>query len=715
MAEKASQFDYKAAQSAGYSPAEITAFLQQQHPSFDAKAAQDAGYSPEEISTFLSNAPRKQEGLRGELERKVAAPVAELGLRAATSIPNAVQGLGSLVNRGLNAVVKGFGGKGLTDEQIEKSGKLAKSLTPFANFSEKSDLGRILKSATGGRLEPTTPTERVLKGGAGIVGDIVGFPGGVSAAVGTPARAAGTAALAGTTAGLEEAGANPWIALTGGIISDLATRGAIGGTKRAIAGLSGGVPKAAGNLAGHAAKLTPSQIKSEVIGAGDRLGISQGEIPINAQITSPMINGIETKLRESSLAGRHFEKQLGNVEKKTRTAFEDIANNISKRQGLLPGAVADEAISQLKNIEEHATSTYNSLYSQAESALPKTAAIEQGMGKVILNTVDDLVTKLGRGAGTPAKDALRSRLGRLATDWKQRFPNGEIGVRDLIELKKDLNQIIKYEVKGGVDKMLNPLNNITRNAIQRYGKTNQPFSFRFNEAERHFADSAKRFRKNDAVSSLLSTQNPQQILNKMRNVKTYRELRDLYGRTKEGKAAFDDLSRYLLEDMIGSKLLNKDGKVSWGRASGMLKDPKVREIVQEMISPQNYGKLKDIQKISSGIETGLKQFANPSGTATKSWDIALILGTIVKGMGEILTGRVIKGAKSMGYVVTPRIMARLMTNPEFIQSLTDSAHAGRGSNPQLFREAIQRSARFIIPAINESYPDDEPTDEEQRR
>ncbi len=706
----AKNFDYEAAKNAGYSDEEIGSFLQESYPLFDASAAKNAGYSQNEINSFLASKPQKQQGIRGELERKVAAPVTEFALRAATAIPDTYKGVSSLLAKGGNELVKALGAKGLSDEEMSLAGKTAHALGPFTAFPETSQLESLLKQVTGGRLEPTTPGERALKNTAGTAGSIAGF--GPGAALGTPARALGTAIVSGTTAGLEEVGVNPYLALTGGIATDLLSRSGASLIKRLAKGAKAGIPKTTGELAGRVARLTPEQVKQEVIDAGKRLGISQGEIPLSAQVSSPAIHGVETKLRESSLSGRHLEKQLSNVEKKTKTAFQDIADMISSRTNLLPGAVSEEAIAQLKKIEEKATETYSNLYKESSKLLPQNAVSETGIGKVILKQVDDLITNLGRGTGTPAKDAIRNRMIRLSNDWKARFGNGAIPIQDLIDLKRDLNQIIKYEVKGGVDKALNPLLNMSKNAIQRYGKTNQPFSFRFNEAERQFADSAKKFRKNDAVKALLETQNPQQIIQKMKNVKTYRELRDLFNRTPEGKQAFQDLSRYLLEDIIGSKLLNKEGNVSWGNASGMLKNAKNREIVREIIGKDNFDKLKDIRKFSSGIEEGLRKFANSSGTATKGLDIALILGTLGKGLGQIFSGQVIKGGKTMSYILVPRVMANLMSNPEFIQAMVDTAHAGRGSNPKLFFDAAQTAARFAIPAIIEA--NSGPNDEENK-
>ena len=699
----AKSFDYEAAKSAGYTDDEIGSFLQNNNPTFDVNAARSSGYSPEEINAFLSKNEPKQGGVRGFLERKVAAPAVEFGLRAAYAMPSLAKGVGSLVNKGANALIQSLGAQGLSDKELDQVGKLASAFGPFGNIPDKHDLDKNIRQATNNRLEPTTPSERMLKGGLGLIGDIVGIPGGAQAAFGTPIRKAGTAALVGVSQGLEEAGVDPLFALVAGIGADLLLRGGVGLANIAGKAARNGVKAATGELAGRTARLTPEQVRTSVVEAGERLGINRGEIPLSAQLNSPAVHGVEKMLRESSLSGRHLENQLANVETKTRTAFNEVANQISHRQSLLPGVLAEEAITQLRNVEENANRAYTNMYTEAERLLPANAVAEQGIGRTILNHVDDLIARVGRGAGTPAKDAIRNRLIRLSNDWRQRFSNGSIPIRELIELKKDLNQIIKYEVRGGADKLLNPLINMSRNAVQRYGRGNQPFAFRFNEAERMFGESARNFRKNNAVSSLLDTQNPQTIIQKMKNVRTYREIRKLFNRTPEGKQAFSDLSRYLLEDIIGSKLLNKEGKMSWGNSSGILRDPKTSEIVLEIVGTKNFNKLRDIQRFTIGIEEGLRKFANSSGSATKSFDIALILGTIGKGMAQIMHGNFIQGAKNMGLVLAPGKMAKLISDPRFVEAMADVARAGRGTDPNLFFQAGERALRFAIPAITEDY------------
>lgn len=702
-------FDRDAAKKAGYSDEEIDIFLSQSSTSprnrsnFNVNAALQAGYSQEEIEEFLSQSSPKQGGIRGELERKVAAPVTEFATKFATAIPELSRGVSNLTAQGMNKLSKLFGGKELSQEQISDIVSSVGGMSTLGQIPEASSIKEFIKEKTGGRLEPTTPTERVLTGGAGILGEIAGL--GPEAVFGTPAKLAGSLALAGTTEALQEEGVNPWLALGGGIFADILTRSGINVGKKIASTLKKGIPAAAGELTAESIKLSPKDIRQGVVEAGERLGITQGEIPLSAQIESPAITSIETKLRESSLAGKSLENQLANVEGKVRGSFFEIADELSLRKDLLPGAVSEEAISQLSNIERNAQEAYSSLYRQAEKKLPSFAVTEAKEGKNILTHLEKQIEQLSKGAGTPAKDALRSRLSRLYTDWSGRFSDGGIPINELIELKKDLNQIIKYEVKGGVDKALLPLQNMTKNAIQKYGIDNREFLNRFNEAERRFSQAAKDFRKSDVISSLLSTQNPQQIINRMKNVKNYRELKNLMGKTLEGKQAFQDLSRYLLEDIIGSKLLNKNGTISWGNASGVLKNPKNREIVREILGPSNYAKLKDIVKISSGIEQGLRKFANTSATATKGFDIALLLGTVGKGIGQIFAGNVIKGGKSMALVLAPSTMAKLISNPEFIDAMIEVSKAGRGNSSRVFFDAAERAARFIVPAITESYTD----------
>ena len=70
------------------------------------------------------------------------------------------------------------------------------------------------------------------------------------------------------------------------------------------------------------------------------------------------------------------------------------------------------------------------------------AKVEAKIGNRIIQEAQKLSKKLSGGTGTPAKDALQKRMERLTKDFSEKFPNGEISVKELQTLKTDLNDII---------------------------------------------------------------------------------------------------------------------------------------------------------------------------------------------------------------------------------------------------------------------------------
>lgn len=687
------------ARDAGYNDDEILDFLSKNDPSQSKKiqSAMSQGYKSSEVIDFLS---KQTPTLKQHAERKLGGPGIEFATRALTSIPNFMDSIQKLGIKGVNSLLKKVG-VNLPEEDIDNFYKVLKQMGPTGSIPEAGELIEKIHEVSGGKFRPVSQGEKVLHRGAGIAGEIAGL--GPLEAFGTPLKAAGTLGASGTMAALEESGASPWLSIGGGILADVLTRSA-GGIAKKIGGLFGkNLPKEAGKIAAQAAKVSPSEIKQGVIDAAQRLGIKAEELPLSAQIDNPIMQGIESKLRQSSLSGKALPTQLEKTGQKLTKTYEDVGNQLSQRQNLLPSAVSQEAVDVLQRIEESAESAYRKYYSEAEKSLPKSAKIPENISKAVDQVLDKTISKLKSDLGTPAKDTLHNRLSRLKENWKGKIPT----VEQVLEAKKDLNQVIKYEVKGGVDKLLEPLAGVMRQAIQSYGKSNQPFLFKFNEAERSFADAAKTFRKNPMIRSLVKGQAPEQIINKMGTVKGIREIGNVLGKSKEGVEAFNALKKYRLEHLLGSKLLNKKGEISWGNASGMLKNPKVRDQVIELIGPTNYSKFKDIVKVSQGVEEGLRKFLNTSGTATSHFDVALLVGLPIKALSYLFQGRPFKAAVTASSMMTPRMAANLMSNPEFIEAIKATAIAGKGSNSKLFLDQAKRVAKIVASEIS-SVTEEEP-------
>lgn len=662
----------------------------------------DPESSPQSENSFFSDLPKTDDSIKGHVQRKAGGSAIEFGTRALTSIPNFIDSIQGMTARGANALLKKIGAKGLDDKEIEKVISLSKSLGPTAGIPEAGELIEKIHKQTGGKFKPQTGGEEILQKGAGIVGGIAGF--GPVAALGTPLKAAGTLALGGTTAALEEAGVNPWLALGGGVLADVLTRSGGKGIGKAAGLLRGKGTELAGEAAAKIANVKPEQIKQGVIEAAERLGINPEELPMSAQIDNPFIQGIESRVRASSLSGKSLQKQLEGTGEKLKGTFDDIGSQLSQRQELLPSAISQEAINSLKRIEEKGEETYRKYYAESSKAVPQGAKIPDRFQNPINRVIDSTLKKLKSDLGTPAKDTLFARLSRLKKSWEGITPS----VEQVIEAKKDLNQVIKYEVKGGVDKMLEPLAGVLRQSLQSYGKTNPSFLFRFNEAERLFEENSKTFRKNPMIRSLAKGEAPEQIINKMGTVKGIRDLGKVLNRTPEGKESFDALKKYRLENLIGSKLLNKEGKISWGNASGMLKNPKIRDQVIELVGPKNYGNLKDIVKVAQGVEEGLRKFLNTSGTATAHFDMALLVQVPLKAMSQLFSGRPIAAVKTMSWLIAPRILSNLMSNPKFIDSVKKAAHASKMNKMDLFLSEMKRAAQEVagLVASEEPNPND---------
>jgi hypothetical protein len=385
-----------------------------------------------------------------------------------------------------------------------------------------------------------------------------------------------------------------------------------------------------------------------------------------------------------------------------------MTRELAEREELLPSVIADEATVALQKIQEDSETAYRSLYKQAEKVLPENIRSDPRIGQAIQKIIDSTLKKLRSDLGTPAKDALYKRLERLKESWSSpEMLEGYIPIKNIIDAKQDLNQVIKYELKGGVDKLLEPLAGATRNAIQYYGRNyNHEFLNRFNRAEKLFAENARTFRKDPTLRALAKGDSPEKVFGKMNTVKGIRDLERTFGKSLEGKEAFDALKRYKLEDLLGKKLLNKKGEISWGKASGMLKEPKTRDLALELVGPENFKKLRDMTKVAEGIEEGLRKFLNTSHTATKHFDIALMVAFPARAIAQLFSGRPIAAAKTAAWTFTPRIAANLMTNPEFMEAVKSTARAGRGNSRAKFLEEAKKAAAIVASEISQNNQDE---------
>lgn len=649
-------FDFKGARKEGYSDQEIASFLGESNPDFDVDSALQEGYSPEEISVYLSELKQPSRG-------KSLASAALKG-----------------VSKGANALNPMFFGPVPTNQ------KFLNKLLP----SQEKDAEDILERA--GELAPLIAT-----GPEGI---------------GLKIAETGLGALGGHLAEQEGYGKGGQFVseLVGlsfpGLIKSLGSKG--------LSIIKKGATKGAGEAVAKIAQVNPQQVKKGVMEAAERLGVKE-DLPLSAQIDNPLIQSAETKLFQS-VAGGPIQKKVENLGGKLVDVYKESGRSLSTRENMLPGVISEEAINALRNIEENSVKSYRSLYNQASKMLPEGAATAPKVGMAIHKIIDSTLKKLKSDLGTPAKDALYNRLNRLKDSWSQTLAlrEGNIPITSLETLKQDLNQVIKYEVKGGVDKLLKPLQGITKEGIQSYGREfNRPYLTRFNQAEKTFGETAKTFRKNPLISSLIKGEKPELIFGKMNSVKGINELEKVMNKSIEGKEILDALKKYKLEDILNKKILDKNGEISWGKAAGIFKEPKTKELVLKLVGQEHFQKLKDLSKVASGVEDGFKKFINTSKSATTIADYTLMVGLPIKAAQQLFTGNVLGAIKTTSVILSPRALSKLITNPKFIEAAINTAKAGKGASKSNFLKNAQKVARFTTMEMFKDHPSDSSENEMQ--
>lgn len=464
---------------------------------------------------------------------------------------------------------------------------------------------------------------------------------------------------------------------------------------KVVSAMKKGFKTSSGEQAAKALRLKPEQVKNEVIAAAERLGVEK-ELPISAQTTNPAIQSIETKLMQST-TGAPIQEKIERAGEKLKGTYKESLKTISSRENMLPSVVAEEATTALKNIEEGNEKAYKSLYAQARKSLPEDAKTAKNVGMAINKVLDSTLKNLNSSMGTTSKDALFNRLTRLKNRWatSAEIKEGLIPIQELQDLKIDLGQVIKYETKGGMDKMLTGLLGVTKEGIKRYGKDSNPqYLNRFNQAEKRFGENAKTFRKNAVMKALVEAKNPEMIFGKMNTVKGINEMEKVFAKTPEGKEIFDAAKRYKLEDLMNKKVLDKNGDISWGKAAGMFKEPKTRDLAIKLLGTEQYKKLRDLSVVASGVEEGFKKFVNTSKSTSTAMDMALLVALPIKAAQQTFTKNYLGAARTVGAILMPNQLAKLLASPEFVEAAIRTGKAGKGSNPKKFFEAAQRVAQL---------------------
>lgn len=124
------------------------------------------------------------------------------------------------------------------------------------------------------------------------------------------------------------------------------------------------------------------------------------------------------------------------------------------------GTFAGSKIPRFKDYEK-------ALFQATEKLLPAEAT---AFTKPILKNVESLESFASRGIKTSSKQAILN----VTEQMKDILKEDKVKIEDLVELKKDLNEVINFEIPQGRKELLKSLNRNVGKTIKDYGKRENP-------------------------------------------------------------------------------------------------------------------------------------------------------------------------------------------------------------------------------------------------
>lgn len=675
----AKKFDYQGAKQAGYSDAEISEYLSQQHPNFDLKSAQESGYSPEEINEYLSDYKQKQSPLKkaGKVASQFALGAAESAAfpyEIATlplAIPGGQEALGDLFTRDILSEVY----------PTEEEGKQVEP----RELKEPIDIGirGLAEKATGLDLHP----EEFLEKAANWIGFIKN-PKNAKELIKLGSNPkeliksilpTGKETLRGLGAGAalqmaQEGDFGPIGAISAAVVGDLLG----GGVASGIKGISSAVRSPKQALAKGLSKAVKSEsleAQKELIKEFRDLGIQADAGTLTDQ---RILQAIQTKLSQSGLTGKPLEDFRKQLTSEIKQSYNKLADEIGELRFSTSHEASEVGKEFLTSIRDTEKQRIGKLYEEAKNALPENASINP---ITIAKKVSELEKALKPGSiKSTEQKAVLDVLEKLKNDiYTETGELKSLRIEDLLNNKIALNDIINFEVQGGQKQLLKGLVSELDKAALSYGSSRSGFSRKMIQANSEFSDFAKTYR-NKNIDQILRSQDPMAVMNKMNTVQGIRDLQKALSISPEGKKYFNDLKRLKFEQMIGNKMTdNVSEQLKLGTFSNLLKNPKDKQLALELLGKKGFSRLERLQKATGKLAQTAQKFLNASQSGVAVIDAGVIAEGL-RRLSYLLSGNPWPFLRFSGGIVAARRFSKLLADPEFLKLLEEAILASEKNN-----------------------------------
>ena len=688
--------------------------LLKKNPNFNVNKAYEMGYDDNEINDFLKeNLPKRtkvEKGARiaaqyglGAIEGSpvgmawdiAAAPLASKEAQQVPYRQNVMEDIERLQEQ-KQAGVWDEQDQQLYDNLVEQVKDTSKS-EPYIQTADLSIRG-LAEKATGVDLAPEGVLEKsaqwagflkdpkkmgqIIKNGAKpkeILKAI--FPSGTEI---TRGLGAGTALQM-----AEEGDFGPIGTMASMVLGDAIGGGVSGVTK----GVKNLITKPKETLAKAASKFTSKEkldLQKDIIKDFRDSGI---QADLGTITDNNAIKWAQTRISQSGLTGKDMDAFKKELTGQIKREYEGLAKSLGDAKFATTHEAGTYAKEAMKVIRDEDSQIYRDLYKNADKSLKDVSHVDS---KKINNIVKTLEEKLSPGqVKSKEQQAVLDILEKLKRDISD--SNGNpiyASVKDLMNNKHGIQDVINYEVQGGSKQLLKEVVAELDRAIISHGKDNPKFAKQYVEANKKFSEHAKTFR-NREMQNLLKDGDPTRIINKMNSVHGMREVNKILSKTPQGQEIFQALKRQKLEQIVGDNLIDSTTQqVKLGTFSKLLENGKNRELVKELLGPQAFKSLEKLQKNAGRLADSVNKFYNSSQSGVVAADAAIL----VKGMSaiaNILAGNPWPLLKVGGGIVGAKKFGRLLADPEFLK-LVENIILANNKGPQQLANAFELVRPYIV-------------------
>lgn len=713
-------FDYQGAKNAGYTDEEISSFLTEQYPQFDFQGASQAGYSPQEINEYLSS--YQPERTKVEKSGRVAGQyaigalentllpyelgVAPLASKEAQQVPYR-ENLGEDIENLL--IQKQYGNWSPEDEEfLQNLQKQIQDPRKSEEFIKTADIGirGLAEKATGLDLHPEGVAEKAANWAGFLknpkeIAKIGLNPKDFIKAIAPTGSDVLRGLGAGTALEMAEQGDfGPIGTMAAAIAGDVIGAGSAG----ALKGAKELVTNPKETLAKVASAFTPNEKKSlqkEIIKDFREAGI---QADLGTITDNNLIKWTQSRLAQSGLTGKALDDFRKELTGQIKRDYESLASSLGEAKfsnSFEAGQIIKEG---LKGTREADLSEVRKLYENANKSLKENAFVNS---ERIAKAIEGLENQLKPGqVKSGEQKTVLDTLSKLKRDIFDTAGNPMYAnVKDLMNNKLGIQDIINYEVQGGAKQLLKGIVAELDRAIISHGKENPSFAKNYINANKKFSEHAKTFR-NKNIDALLKEGDPEKVLSNMGSVYGIRKLSNVLKKTPQGKELFNNLKRLKLDQVIGNNLVDSTTQqVKLGTFSKLLEKGKNKDLIKEILGPQAFKRLEKLQKNAGRLADAAQKFYNASQSGVVAADAA-VLAKGIADIANLLSGNPWPLLKLSGGLVGARKLSQLFADPEFLKLVEEIILASeKGSQKELI-QSFEKIRPYILMAIEDQNSSD---------